>query len=82
MNRRKPSARPPVRPIGSPISLLPSPLYENTPPTAAAEKKLSQQAGSASEETARLEQAVVATKRRADKLGTQSINVRTAADLL
>ena len=49
---------------------------------AAAEKKLSQQAGSASEETARVKQSVVATKSRADKLGTQSINVRTAADLL
>jgi hypothetical protein len=48
----------------------------------AAEKKLGQQAGSASEETARLEQAVVATKKRADKLGKQSVSVRTAADLL
>jgi len=47
-----------------------------------AEKVLGKQAGAATEETVQLEQAVQVTKKRADKLGKQAVNVRSASDLL
>ncbi|OGC62862.1 hypothetical protein A3J33_00695 [candidate division WWE3 bacterium RIFCSPLOWO2_02_FULL_53_10] len=47
-----------------------------------AEKVLGKQAGAATEEIAAAEQAVQATRKRADRLGKQVANVRNASDLL
>jgi len=47
-----------------------------------AEKVLGKQAGEATEETARLEQSVQATRKMADRLGKQAANVHNASDLL
>ena len=49
---------------------------------AAAEKKLGVESGRATEDTARLEQAVEATRNRAERLGKQATSVRRASDLL